>query len=268
MVMDIFERTQNNLTGQYLLPHILVWTSQVTSDHNNYLSLVYDGEDELTEDIFTRIYQAYYNYLTDSGLNPKSSSNREKRMYIMNFYITAGLDFKILNQNDLFDPTLNLVTSYVRHYYTTPTHVYDIPRFIGNDTFGLPTGIVDQVNKLIGKMVHQKSVPKTIRHQFNMIKKGTIETSSLKFHYELEDKNLHIHSVPKDNFKVVGLVSVDVVYPLKIRLTDMTNQPIRLTKDEDWVEEREFLESLKKRLELHKLKFIKNSPCLNYITND
>jgi len=268
MVMDIFERTQNSLTGQYLLPNILVWTSQVTFDHNNYLSLVYDGEGDIDENIFTDIYRAYYKYLVDNGLNPKGLKNRDKRMYIMNFYMTAGLDFKMKSQNDLFDPMLNLVTSYVRHYYTTPTHVYDIPRFCDNETFTLPMNVVDQVNKLIGKMTQQRSVPKTIRHQFNMIKKGTIETSSLKFHYELEDKNLHIHSVPKDNFKVVGLVSVDVVYPLKIRLTDMTNQPIRLTKDEDWVVEKEFLESLKKRLELHKLKFIRSGACLNYITND
>lgn len=262
--MEQFEKIQNSLTGQYLIPNILVWTSQVvTNDSNenkylNYLVLVYDGENDLDEEIFTKIYDAYYKYLIDNGLDPKSPSNRSREVYIQSFYVTGGLEFTLKDQNDLFDAMLNMIPTYVRHYYTIPTRLYDMPRNISTNTYTIPTGVVDNINKMIGKMVVQKNVPRKLKQQFNLIKKGTVEINinesiqdmppyNFKIHYQLNDDNFKIISNVKNNFKVEGIVSLTAIRPVILE----AHEKELVT---GWRLNQAWLDQIKKRLQLHKIK--------------
>jgi hypothetical protein len=107
-------------------------------------------------------------------------------------------------------------------------------------------------------MVVQKNVPKKLKQQFNLIKKGTVEINinesiqnmppyNFKVYYQLNDDNFKIISNGKNNFKVEGIVSLSATRPVILE----AHEKELVT---GWRLDQSWLEQIKKRLQLHKIK--------------
>jgi len=246
-----------------LLPNVWLQDIGERSEREIYkLRLVYDGKEHVDEEFMTNIYRAYYRYIMENGGTVEPSiTGSEPSVAIQNMYITCGLDFGTnVTQNDILSATNNVLPSYVRHYFTVPTPLKDIPKVIEQDAYTLPTSSVEFINtRIIDNLLAQQKMPGKLKIHFNMIKTGTLEltstvgnnTHNYTVKYELNPHSLSISTNPS-NHRIEG----------KVFLSDKMTCDIFITwgdlyyvRDINQIS-REIVQELTKRLRLNKLNMI------------
>ena len=266
MIMKDIRELTNGMWSRknVLLPNVWVYEIDDRQQRNTFrLSLVYDGRDEITEDFMSNIYTAYYNYLVRSGVDFNDPLYDEYYMSIKSLYITCGIGLSYVSQNDILSANNNILQSFVRHYYTVPTGVKDIPKSVENDSFILPHASVDFINsKIITNLLAQEKMPGKIKIHFNMVKKGTLQVDipnlgMCDIHYELPDHSLKIETNP-NNFRIEGVVMATDKKPILLT-PDPSKQQWFINGDDSLggVDiSNKILQSLVNRMKLNKLKMV------------
>jgi len=253
-----------------LLPNVWLQDIGERSEREIYkLRLVYDGKEHVDENFMTNIYRAYYRYIMENGGTVEPSINgSEPSVAIQNMYITGGVDFGInVTQNDILSATNNVLPSYVRHYFTVPTPLKDIPKVIEQDGYTLPTSSVEFINgRIIDNLLAQQKMPGKLKIHFNMIRTGTLElistvgntTHNYTVNYELNPHSLSISTNPS-NHRIEGKVVLNDRIKCDIFMKE--HELNYLGQNNDTVVElniisRDIIEQLTKRLRLNKLNIL------------
>lgn len=229
MIMKDIRELTNGMWSRknVLLPNVWVHEIDDRQQRNTFkLSLVYDGKEEITKDFMTSIYAAYYSALVTKGVDFDDPSYNEYYVSIKSLYITCGIGLSYVSQNDIMNPSSNILQSFVRHYYTVPTNVKEIPKSIANNAYTLPRESFEFINsRIITSLLAQQKIPGKIKIHFNMVKKGILNVDlpnigRCDIQYELPQHSLSIRTNP-NNFRVEGYVM------------STENNPILLTPPSD-----------------------------------